>query len=122
MRVLFWISLAFICINPVTSFWQDLHPKASHEEQGENVMSLIKRVLGKEIVNLFSVNITQRHVEGQFYDQVSFSVSKQNVSTKVEIVATSGVAAAWGINHYLKYFCQVQVAWDSKQMTSKWQP
>ncbi len=29
------------------------------------------------------------------------------------IVATSAVAVAWGFNHYIKYYCNSQVSWDT---------
>jgi hypothetical protein len=34
----------------------------------------------------------------------------------VEVTATTGVAAAWGIHHYLKYGCNVHVSWNVRQL------
>ena len=31
--------------------------------------------------------------------------------------ASSGVAAAWGLHHYLKYWCGSHVSWDHRQLS-----
>jgi hypothetical protein len=36
--------------------------------------------------------------------------------TKLQITATSGVAAAWGFNYYLKYYANSSVFWSGKNI------
>ncbi len=37
-------------------------------------------------------------------------------NTKLQITANSGVAAAWGFNYYLKYYCNSTVNWSGKNI------
>jgi alpha-N-acetylglucosaminidase len=37
-------------------------------------------------------------------------------NTKLQITANTGVAAAWGFNYYLKYFCNSTVNWSGKNI------
>lgn len=34
----------------------------------------------------------------------------------INIVGTSGVAAATGFHHYLKYFCNAHISWEVSQL------
>ena len=34
----------------------------------------------------------------------------------MSVTANNGVAASWGIHHYLKYFCGVHMSWDVDQL------
>eukprot|EP00794_Sanderia_malayensis_P003266 gene3266-3747_t len=35
---------------------------------------------------------------------------------KLQITATTGVTAAWGFNHFLKYYCNAHVSWSGRQL------
>ena len=35
---------------------------------------------------------------------------------KLQITATTAVAAAWGFNYYLKYYCNSTVNWSGKNL------
>lgn len=35
---------------------------------------------------------------------------------KLQITANTGVAAAWGFNYYLKYYCNSTVNWSGKNI------
>jgi hypothetical protein len=47
---------------------------------------------------------------------VSLISTTQDDVVQVQVTATTGVAAAWGIHHYLKYSCNVHVSWDVSQL------
>ena len=60
-----------------------------------------------DMSDAFSVTI-----EPDFLDRVSFRSEAVNDSTSIHVTATSGVAAAWGLNHYVKYYLGGHVSWD----------
>ena len=35
---------------------------------------------------------------------------------KLQITANSAIAATWGFNYYLKYFCNSSVTWSGKNI------
>lgn len=35
---------------------------------------------------------------------------------QVEILGTSGVAAAWGLHYYIKTYCNVHISWEGNQV------
>ena len=37
-------------------------------------------------------------------------------NTKLKISATSAIAASWGFNYYLKYYCNSSVYWSGKNI------
>ena len=39
--------------------------------------------------------------------------------TVFRVDASSGVAAAWGIHHYLKYWCNAHFSWDTTRIGSR---
>jgi hypothetical protein len=41
---------------------------------------------------------------------------KEDNVVDIQVTATTGVAAAWGIHHYLKYYCNVHISWDVNQL------
>ena len=38
--------------------------------------------------------------------------NKEDDVVDIQVTATTGVAAAWGIHYYLKYYCNVHISWD----------
>ena len=43
----------------------------------------------------------------------TFRLTKKKGDAVVRITGSSGVAAAAGLNHYLKYFCKCQYSWET---------
>ena len=89
--------------------------RTQYNDQQKAVEELIERLLPNRIKE-FEIVIEPEH----FLD-----ASKENLDTfqiettffgKLRITATSGVAAAWGFNHYLKYFCKAQISWGGRQL------
>ena len=51
-------------------------------------------------------------------DHVSLvSRVRQDGVVEIQVTANTGVAAAWGIHHYLKYYCKVHVSWEASQLS-----
>lgn len=100
------LALAVIMILMVT------HPSSVSSSQrlaSSAVLQLIGRVLpGRE--REFAVTIDS---DANKLDTFEFyTVNK----TFLQISATTGVAAAWGFNHYLKYFCKAHISWSGSQL------
>lgn len=54
----------------------------------------------------------------RFLIQVTLkSETSENAEVRIQVTANTGVAAAWGIHHYLKYFCKVHISWDVDQLS-----
>lgn len=69
---------------------------------------LIARILGKKYISWFEFKIDRRAKKNYF------ELSEEN--GKIVIGADCGVSASAGLNHYLKYFCRVQVTQQTKQV------
>ena len=82
----------------------------------ETVLQMISRLLpgrAEEFV------IVIKNVRGQFTDSSEHKDSFEFHSiegNKLQITASSGVAAAWGFNHFLKYFCKAHISWSGSQL------
>ena len=40
----------------------------------------------------------------------------RNITNILSVTSNTGVAAVWGINHYLKYFCNSHISWDTTRI------
>ncbi|CAF3308418.1 unnamed protein product [Rotaria sp. Silwood2] len=78
------------------------------------ISDLISRVLdGVPIARLFQVSInTNLAVNGKDI----FELSNGSMSGSILISASSGVAAAWGFNYYLKYVADSSFYWSGKNI------
>ena len=47
---------------------------------------------------------------------MSLVSNKEDDVVDIQVTATTGVAAAWGIHYYLKYYCNVHISWDVDQL------
>jgi len=74
----------------------------------EALQGLVTRVLGQEYVSFFNFIIEENN-SGDYY-------TLSEMGGKIRIAANCGVSAAAGLNHYLKYFCNVQVTQQTKQV------
>ncbi|XP_046664926.1 alpha-N-acetylglucosaminidase-like isoform X2 [Homalodisca vitripennis] len=80
--------------------------------QEEAVKGLIQRVIGDR-ASEFSIMVNP---EIQREGADVFKIYKSENDSIVEIEGSSGVAAAWGFHHYLKYFCNCHISWDDNQL------
>ena len=70
---------------------------------------LITRILGRKYVSWFVFDI-DRSENGNFFELW------EDEKGKIHIKADCGVSAATGLNHYLKYFCRVQITQQTAQV------
>ncbi|XP_044254830.1 alpha-N-acetylglucosaminidase isoform X2 [Tribolium madens] len=106
----FVLILLLITFNSVIGF-DHIRPKASPETQSDAVKDLIKRIIPDQ-AQFFNIKIQPDLSHDQ--DKDAFKIEK--IDHLIQITGTSGVAAATGINHYLKYFCNCHVSWETSQL------
>lgn len=78
--------------------------------QRKAAINAISRVLGQQKADLFELYVTNRN------EAVAFTIIKKSGDVKVSITASSGVLAVWGVNYYLKNYCNCHVSWDGDQI------
>ncbi|XP_973259.1 alpha-N-acetylglucosaminidase isoform X2 [Tribolium castaneum] len=105
------IVLVFILItfNSVICF-DHIRPKASLKTQTDAVKDLIKRLIPGQ-AQFFDIKIQP---DLNHEDKDAFKIEK--IGDLIQITGTTGVAAATGFNHYLKYFCNCHVSWETTQL------
>ncbi|XP_039286739.1 alpha-N-acetylglucosaminidase isoform X2 [Nilaparvata lugens] len=112
-----FVFLSFVSMSTSMKNFEDtlghINTKSNAETQQKAVEDLIKRLL-PGAAYLFKVNIDP-HLSDQI-GKDKFTVCKVANDIHVTISATTGVAAAWGFHHYLKYYCHCHVSWDADQL------
>ncbi|XP_042869307.1 alpha-N-acetylglucosaminidase-like isoform X3 [Penaeus japonicus] len=91
---------------------KQLSPSASNAVQADAVMGLLKRLIPDRAKD-FMVTIDPS-IGPQYKD--TFMVTSPGTNVSVDVVGTTGVAAAWGLLHYLKYSCNTHVSWEADQL------
>lgn len=86
----------------------ETHPITSEETINE-VKGIIERQVGSNYVNWFTFALAE---DADGYDY--FTLSDEN--GKVKVTGNSGVSLATGVNHYLKYFCNVHISQVGNQV------
>lgn len=76
------------------------------------VKGLVHRLIG-ENDSLFNIIVNP---DLKYENKDVFTILKNDDEEKVNIVGSSGVAAAWGFHHYLKYYCLCHISWDGNQI------
>lgn len=71
----------------------------------DEVNGIIERRLGKQYQNWFDLELME-NPKGNEYDYFQLS----DANGKIKIQGNNGVSLATGLNHYLKYFCNVHVS------------
>ncbi len=86
-------------------------PKDTYTENDtrEALNGLVERILGRDYVDWFIFDIRRSH-KGNDYFEIS------DLDGKIKIEGDCGVSIATGLNHYLKYFCKVQITQQTKQV------
>jgi len=83
--------------------------------QENEVTKLTQRLLGNRSSEfLLTVEPVLRTPAG--HDQAVLKSLTVDGVTKVHITGSTGVAAAWGLHHYLKYFCLAHISWQTVQL------
>lgn len=87
--------------------------RTSPEIQTKAAKDVAERLLGKETSKLFIMILD---TDLGPIDKDTFEITKNSLG-KIEIRGTSGVAITWGLNYYLKHYCNVHVSWDGTQIS-----
>lgn len=125
--VLFLILLAFnkkaVMALEFPELWENLEPQSDLTSQEQEVVGLLKRVLpSPDIASQFQIKLvsipdTKTNLDDNLHHQdrvyLETSIDPNRSQTLVHVQANSGVAATWGIHHYLKYYCQGHFSWDT---------
>ncbi|XP_066954766.1 alpha-N-acetylglucosaminidase-like isoform X3 [Macrobrachium rosenbergii] len=100
-------------VPPWEEHLKEIRPQASPDVQTAAVEGLVKRLL-PDRASEFSFSVDPSiGPEGRD----TFQVVSPGMNASVDVVATSGVAAAWGLLHYLKYSCNAHVSWEADQLS-----
>ncbi|CAG0926270.1 unnamed protein product, partial [Notodromas monacha] len=67
---------------------------------------LVLRVVPK-LAKYFNVTVVPQEGGGEY-----FKVLKADGEDQAVVTGSSGVACAWGLNHYLKHFCGTHLSWN----------
>ncbi|CAL4086012.1 unnamed protein product, partial [Meganyctiphanes norvegica] len=87
----------------------------SEEIQAAAVRNLLQRLLQDRAEE---INVTVDRSLGPL-GKDTFRIVSPSVAggtSGVEVVGSSGVAAAWGLHHYLKYYCHAHISWEADQL------
>ncbi|XP_076052880.1 N-acetyl-alpha-glucosaminidase isoform X2 [Oratosquilla oratoria] len=87
-------------------------PRVGKEDQTAAVNELVKRLL-KDQSHLFDLRV-KPSLGPQGRD--TFQINSPGQKSTVVITGTTGVAAAWGLLHFLKYSCNCHVSWEADQL------
>ena len=74
------------------------------------VQGIISRQIGQNYVNWFTLDIQPKAANGYDY----FTLTDEG--GKIKVTGNNGVSLATGINHYLKYFCNVHISQVGNQV------
>lgn len=80
------------------------------EDTLEEVRGIIRRRLGDQYVGWFNLQLADNPKAGHDYDYFQLSTTTSGNQTIVNITGNDGVSLATGLNHYLKYFCKVNLS------------
>ena len=100
----------------LTEAFKSSAPGNNKQLTKETVQQMISRLLPGRADEFV---IVIKNVRGQFVDLSEHKDSFEFHSiegNKLQITASSGVAAAWGFNHFLKYFCKAHISWSGSQL------
>ena len=98
----------------VYTIWQEEN-KISENIQENEVKNLTERLLGNRSSEfLLSVNPSVRGSDG--HNQAVIKSHVVEGVTRIHIVGSTGVTVAWGLHHYLKYYCLAHISWETDQL------
>ena len=103
--------------------WETIQTRTSAQVQAAEVTNLLARLLPDGKAHLFHVKIADPSDAPKNKDRVSLvSYADGNGTVSINVTANTGVAAAWGVHHYLKYFCNSHISWDTVRIGNayKW--
>lgn len=79
------------------------------EDTINEVYALVERRLGSEYKNWFEFDLENTDSKEDFY-------TISNADGKIRITGNEGVSLTTGLNHYLKYYCKVEISQQTEQV------
>ena len=125
MQTLYLILFIIFAVANANQKWENIQTSTPLDIQTKEAEKLIQRLL-PDHSNLISIKILGPSFAPKNQDKVSLitenissnDIAHFNSSSKkiLNVTANTGVAAIWGINHYLKYFCNSHISWDTTRI------
>ena len=78
----------------------------TNQDTYDEIYGIIQRRIGKKYKSWFTFELTENPQNGHTYDYFEITTSDR----KIHIKGNNGVSLASGLNHYLKYFCHVNIS------------
>lgn len=103
---------SFLCFLDFIELFKNVKSDVPAAVQAIAAKNLINRMLPEEQSSKFDVIINFNLTTN------TFKLYKNDSSERVQIIASSGVAASKGFNYYLKYYCNCHVSWEGSQLKS----
>ena len=123
-NILLIFMLLFSC-SKADQKWERIQTSSSSEIQEQEAVGLLQRLL-PDHYQLFKIKVLRQDFAPKNRDRVTLlsqnvlsnDIYEQYFGTNevINVFANTGVAAIWGINHYLKYFCNSHVSWDTTRI------
>ena len=125
-QVLYLILLILVPWLNADQKWEKIQSTTPLNIQEQEAYSLVQRLI-PDHYKLFNINVRGPNFSPKNTDQVVL-MTESSSSNEVErkfnpthtkiltVTANTGPAAVWGINHYLKYFCNSHVSWDTTRI------
>ena len=108
------VYISAIHCHTAYTIWQEEN-KVSAVIQESEVRNLVERLLGNRSSEfLVTVNPSMRTSTG--HNQAVIESHVESGVTVVHIVGSTGVSVAWGLHHYLKYYCLAHISWETDQL------
>lgn len=110
-----WLSLATILFSIQGYVCKEYSfPSPTTED---SVQTLAARAVAARLLhskaNLFNIQVNKSI---KIDNKDTFQIMKDVASGSINVTGSSGVAACWGLNHYLKHHCHCHVSWDGDQL------
>ena len=125
MQTLYLILFLIFAVSNADQKWENIQTSTPLDIQTKEAEKLIHRLL-PDHSNLINIKILGPSFAPKNQDKVSLitenvssnDIAHFNLSSKkiLNVTANTGVAAIWGINHYLKYFFHSHISWDTTRI------
>ena len=125
MQTLYLILFLIFSVSNADQKWENIQTSTPLDIQVKEAEKLIHRLL-PDHSNLINIKILGPSYAPKNKDKVSLitenvssnDIAHFNLSSKkiLNVTANTGVAAIWGVNHYLKYFCNSHISWDTTRI------
>lgn len=113
ISILVIFSTICICLCEFEDTFSAFKIKVNPSIQANAAQDLVTRLLGKDKADIFKITIDESISEN---GMDSFRILKSENDPVVSVTGSNGVAAAWGVHHYLKNYCNCHISWDGDQL------